>query len=219
MSLILRRPGSYYTPLDGWGVDVFELVMGAICVARYFEKSWRSSSSRATSVPPGAGGGHALVGRGGRRHNHRVARWCVAAHSFGRGRLLSRRLSPLLRRLHPGHPARQQPVAGRHVARRVDRRARRGVDLRRVRIQFDPEDRRGRGPGDGHEHGLSDRRSPSSVPGHRRPRHPSQGVQALSRHRQLCSGGPRRRGRLQPPAARQQDRLHRRCGGVADLAV
>jgi two-component system, sensor histidine kinase and response regulator len=51
ISLIVRSAGSYYTPVDGWGVDVFELLMGAICIGRYFEKSWRSSSSRGRTLP------------------------------------------------------------------------------------------------------------------------------------------------------------------------
>ena len=51
VSLIVRRAGSYNTLVDGWGVDVFELVMGAICIGRYFERSWRSSSSRARAFP------------------------------------------------------------------------------------------------------------------------------------------------------------------------
>jgi two-component system sensor histidine kinase/response regulator len=51
ISLILRREGSYYPPVDGWGVDLFELSMGAICVGRYFDKPWRSSPSGARAFP------------------------------------------------------------------------------------------------------------------------------------------------------------------------
>ena len=51
VSLILRRAGSHYTPVDGWGVDLFELSMGALCLSRYFSRSWRSSPS-ATKVFP-----------------------------------------------------------------------------------------------------------------------------------------------------------------------
>jgi two-component system sensor histidine kinase/response regulator len=45
VSLIVRPIGSYVTPVDGWGVDALELTMGALCVARYFEGSWRASTS------------------------------------------------------------------------------------------------------------------------------------------------------------------------------
>jgi hypothetical protein len=51
ISLIVRSIGSSYTPVDGWGVDAFELSMGALCVARYFERSWRSGSSTARVFP------------------------------------------------------------------------------------------------------------------------------------------------------------------------
>ena len=51
VSLIVRRAGSYYPPLDGWGVDLFELSMGAICIGRYYEGSWRSSPSAARVLP------------------------------------------------------------------------------------------------------------------------------------------------------------------------
>ncbi len=51
ISLIVRSIGSSYTAVDGWGVDTFELSMGALCVARYFERSWRSGSSTARVFP------------------------------------------------------------------------------------------------------------------------------------------------------------------------
>jgi two-component system sensor histidine kinase/response regulator len=51
VSLILRATGSYWTPLDGWGVDVFELAMGGLCICRYFEVSWRSNQSTAKVFP------------------------------------------------------------------------------------------------------------------------------------------------------------------------
>src|SRR5580658_7487906 len=51
VSLILRRAGSYYTPVDGWGVDLFELAMCALCIRRYFDSSWRSSQPAARSLP------------------------------------------------------------------------------------------------------------------------------------------------------------------------
>jgi PAS domain S-box-containing protein len=51
VSLIVRRTGSYSTPIDGWGVDLLELTVGNICLARYFEGSWRTSNSVARLFP------------------------------------------------------------------------------------------------------------------------------------------------------------------------
>ena len=51
VSLIVRPIGSYVTPVDGWGVNAFELLIGVLCLARYFEGSWRSSSSAARLFP------------------------------------------------------------------------------------------------------------------------------------------------------------------------
>src|SRR5260370_42578948 len=51
ISLIVRSTGSSYTPVDGWGVAALELSMGVLCVARYYERSWRSSASNARLVP------------------------------------------------------------------------------------------------------------------------------------------------------------------------
>ena len=51
VSLIVRKTGSYWTPLDGWGVDLFELSMGGFCLYRYFEPSWRSHQSTAKAFP------------------------------------------------------------------------------------------------------------------------------------------------------------------------
>ena len=51
ISLIVRANGSYYTPIDGWGVDLFELSMGVLCIFRYFDRSWHSNRSSARYVP------------------------------------------------------------------------------------------------------------------------------------------------------------------------
>ncbi len=51
VSLVVRPIGAYFTPVDGWGVDALELTMGALCIARYFEGSWRSSSPVARLFP------------------------------------------------------------------------------------------------------------------------------------------------------------------------
>src|SRR5579862_157958 len=51
VTLLVRQVGSYSSALDGWGVDLFELSMGALCVARYFDRSWRSSPLGARAFP------------------------------------------------------------------------------------------------------------------------------------------------------------------------
>jgi two-component system, sensor histidine kinase and response regulator len=51
VSLIARANGSYYTAIDGWGVDAFELSMGAMCAARFLSPSWRSSRTTMTIFP------------------------------------------------------------------------------------------------------------------------------------------------------------------------
>ena len=51
ISLIVRKTGSYNTLVDGWGVAAFEFTMGNICLARYFEGSWRASNPVARLFP------------------------------------------------------------------------------------------------------------------------------------------------------------------------
>ncbi len=51
VSVIVRPVGSYYTPVDGWGVDLFELTMGAVCIWRYFDLSRGSGRSTAPLFP------------------------------------------------------------------------------------------------------------------------------------------------------------------------
>ena len=51
VSLIVRANGSSFTPVDGWGVSIFEVVIGVVCLLRYFESSWRASSSAARLFP------------------------------------------------------------------------------------------------------------------------------------------------------------------------
>ncbi len=51
VSLVVRPIGASFTPVDGWGVDALEITMGALCMARYFEGSWRSSSPVARLFP------------------------------------------------------------------------------------------------------------------------------------------------------------------------
>ncbi len=49
--LIVRPTGSYFTPVDGWGVVVLEFTVGNLCLARYFEGTWRTSSPVARLFP------------------------------------------------------------------------------------------------------------------------------------------------------------------------
>jgi signal transduction histidine kinase/CheY-like chemotaxis protein len=51
ISLLARPNGSYVTPVDGWGVDLFELAMGALCVLRYFDRRWRNPESAVSVFP------------------------------------------------------------------------------------------------------------------------------------------------------------------------
>src|SRR5664279_3775251 len=51
VSLIVRRTGSDFTPVDGWGVDLFELSMGALCIGRYWDRSWRATEPVAKAFP------------------------------------------------------------------------------------------------------------------------------------------------------------------------
>ncbi len=51
VSLIVRSKGSYYVPVDGWGVDLFEYGMGALCIGRYLDHSWRSTQAATRYLP------------------------------------------------------------------------------------------------------------------------------------------------------------------------
>src|SRR5665213_351124 len=51
VSVALRRVGAYYAPIDGWGVDVFEVSVGVLCMLRYWHGSWRTVRSVATPFP------------------------------------------------------------------------------------------------------------------------------------------------------------------------
>jgi two-component system, sensor histidine kinase and response regulator len=51
VSLLVRANGSHYTPIDGWGVDAFELSMGVMCALRYLSPSWRSTRTTMTVFP------------------------------------------------------------------------------------------------------------------------------------------------------------------------
>jgi two-component system sensor histidine kinase/response regulator len=51
ISLIVRSTGSYFIPLDGWAVAGFEITLGTVCLARYFEGTWRTSRPEARLFP------------------------------------------------------------------------------------------------------------------------------------------------------------------------
>ncbi len=51
VSLVVRSTGSYYMPVDGWAVSAFEITMGNLCLARYFEGTWRTSRPEARMFP------------------------------------------------------------------------------------------------------------------------------------------------------------------------
>jgi two-component system sensor histidine kinase/response regulator len=51
VSLVVRAAGADYAPVDDWGVDVFELAMGGLCIWRYADRSWRSTASVAKAFP------------------------------------------------------------------------------------------------------------------------------------------------------------------------
>jgi PAS domain S-box-containing protein len=51
ISLVVRSSGSYWAPIDGWGVDAFEIVVGALCFSRFFDRNWRIMHSVARVFP------------------------------------------------------------------------------------------------------------------------------------------------------------------------
>jgi len=51
VSVALRHVGSYNAPIDGWGVDLFEISVGVLCMFRYWHGSWRTVRSVVTPFP------------------------------------------------------------------------------------------------------------------------------------------------------------------------
>jgi methyl-accepting chemotaxis protein len=51
ISVALRHVGSYNAPIDGWGVDLFEVSLGVLCMRRYWHGSWRTVRSAVTPFP------------------------------------------------------------------------------------------------------------------------------------------------------------------------
>jgi methyl-accepting chemotaxis protein len=51
VSLFVRRVGSFYPPVDGWGAALFEISAGGMCILRYTSDSRRSIASSARMFP------------------------------------------------------------------------------------------------------------------------------------------------------------------------
>ncbi len=51
ISLIVRPVGSNFTPIDGWGVSALEVLIGVLCLSRYFERSWHTGSPVGRTFP------------------------------------------------------------------------------------------------------------------------------------------------------------------------
>ncbi len=51
ISLVVRPTGAYYTPVDGWGVGLFEVSMAAMCASRYVYTVRRRGRSAARVFP------------------------------------------------------------------------------------------------------------------------------------------------------------------------
>jgi methyl-accepting chemotaxis protein len=51
VSVALRHVGSYIAPIDGWGVDLFEVAVGVLCMLRYWHGSWRRMRSVVAYFP------------------------------------------------------------------------------------------------------------------------------------------------------------------------
>ncbi len=51
VSLFARPVGSYSSLVDGWGVTTFEVAIGAVCIWRAFEATWRDTRFVARAFP------------------------------------------------------------------------------------------------------------------------------------------------------------------------
>ena len=162
VSLVVRPIGAYFAPVDGWGVDALELTMGALCVARYFEGSWRSSSSVARLFPLVMGVACIAWGLGDVAIDRRVT---GRRHSFGAvgGRRVLRVLLPsVLRGLRVAHPPWQQELARRNLVGRADRRSRGCRRVGRLRRGCGAQGHGRRHAGGRDEPGLSPGRRPAA---------------------------------------------------------
>jgi methyl-accepting chemotaxis protein len=64
ISVAARHVGSYNALVDGWGVDVFEVSVGALCMVRYRHGSWRTIASATRQFPLWLGASCILWGLG-----------------------------------------------------------------------------------------------------------------------------------------------------------
>lgn len=64
ISVAARHVGSYNALVDGWGVDAFEISVGALCMARYRHGSWRTIASATRQFPLWLGAACILWGLG-----------------------------------------------------------------------------------------------------------------------------------------------------------
>jgi PAS domain S-box-containing protein len=51
IALVVRKSGSYSTPIDGWGVDALEIAVSTVCLSRFLNGTWRSTHSVARVFP------------------------------------------------------------------------------------------------------------------------------------------------------------------------
>jgi two-component system sensor histidine kinase/response regulator len=64
ISLIVRPVGSYFQPIDGWGISLLEVAVGFVCISRYFERSWHGSNPIGRTFPLALGAASASWGIG-----------------------------------------------------------------------------------------------------------------------------------------------------------
>ena len=129
VSLAVRPVGSYFAPVDGWGVAALELSMGALCIARYFESSWRSSTSVARLFPLLVGVGCLAWGLGDAVLALESLGGATPSSPSAADALLRLVLPHLLLGVRSPHRAGRPELPGVHLAGRADRRTRRGRRL------------------------------------------------------------------------------------------
>ena len=190
-------------PLDGWGVDALELTMGALCIARYFERSWRSSSPVARLFPLVIGVACIAWAFGDVAITVESLGGATSFGAIGGRRVLRGLLPSVLPGLRVAHPPRQPELARRHLARRAHRRPRGRRRVRRLRRCRGAQGHGRRRAGGRDEPGLPARGRPAARARRRRLRRAPPGVPAVLRPRRCRPRRERHRRRFQPPAARR----------------
>ena len=51
IALVVRKSGSYSTPIEGSAIDAFEIVVSVVCLSRFLNGTWRSAHSVARAFP------------------------------------------------------------------------------------------------------------------------------------------------------------------------